>query len=61
MKKRLEDDNEASVFTFFVSCSFVCWHLGWFFGSVVRVKGIWRVYVVYILCKCKSDIARNIL
>jgi hypothetical protein len=25
MKKRLEDDNEASVFTFFVSCLFVAW------------------------------------
>jgi hypothetical protein len=24
-EKRLEDDNEASVFTFFVSCLFVGW------------------------------------
>jgi hypothetical protein len=27
MKKRLEDDNEVSVFTFFVSCLFVGWVL----------------------------------
>ncbi len=41
------------------SLFFVCLLVGVFglvLCSVVRVKGIWHLYAVYISCKCKSKV-----